>query len=176
MKKLGILFCLLSFALSAFAQFDKWEIFRAYRTTEMVEETNNYVFAVADSSLYVYGKEDQSLTTYSRKNGLSDNKIKALRYHASSHTLVIAYNNGNIDLWGEDGIYNLPYLKNNTSIQNKSIHDIYFSGDRAYLSAEVGIVVVNLARREIADTYRIGSVRSVCILEGRLYALLRIIY
>ncbi len=171
MKKLGILFCLLSFALSAFAQFDKWEIFRAYRTTEMVEETNNYVFAVADSSLYVYGKEDQSLTTYSRKNGLSDNKIKALRYHASSHTLVIAYNNGNIDLWGEDGIYNLPYLKNNTSIQNKSIHDIYFSGDRAYLSAEVGIVVVNLARREIADTYRIGSVRSVCILEGRLYAL-----
>ena len=171
MKRLGILLLWICWVLPGFAQFDKWEIYRAYRTTELVEETNNYVFAVADSSLYVYGKDDQSLTTYSRKNGLSDNKIKALRYNASLHSLVIAYNNGNIDLWGEDGIYNLPYLKNNSSIQNKSINDIYFYGDYAYLSAEVGILVVNLNKREIADTYRIGGVRSVCVIDGYLYAL-----
>lgn len=154
-----------------FAQFDKWEIYQAYQNTEQVEETNNYVFAVADSSLYAYGKEDQTLTVYSRKNGLSDNKIKVIRYHASSHTLVIAYRNGNIDLMGDDGFYNLPFLKNSTTIQDKTINDIYFYNDYAYLSAEAGIVVVDLNKKEIADTYKIGSVRSVCIIEDVLYAL-----
>lgn len=166
-----ILFVLFGCSSSVFAQFDKWEIYQAYQNTELVEETNNHVFAVADSSLYAYSKEDNSVTAYSRKNGLSDNKIKALRYHASSHTLVIAYRNGNIDLFSNEGIYNLPYLKNNSSVQNKTINDIYFYQDYAYLSAEVGILVVNLNKKEIADTYRIGSVRSACILNGHLYAL-----
>ena len=68
---------------SIYAQFDKWTIHQAYNNTALVAETPNYVFAVADSSLYAYGKEDQSLTTYSKKNGLSDNKIKVIRYHAN---------------------------------------------------------------------------------------------
>ena len=172
MKRIHIiLFLLIGFSSSVFAQADKWEIYQAYQNTEQVEETNNHVFAVADSSLYAYSKEDNSLTTYSRKNGLSDNKIKVLRYHASSHTLIIAYRNGNIDLFGNDGIYNLPYLKNNTSVQNKTINDVYLYQDYAYISAEVGILVVNLNKKEITDTYRIGSVRSACILNGNLYAL-----
>lgn len=99
-----ILFVLFGCSSSVFAQFDKWEIYQAYQNTELVEETNNHVFAVADSSLYAYSKEDNSVTAYSRKNGLSDNKIKALRYHASSHTLVIAYRNGNIDLFSNEEI------------------------------------------------------------------------
>lgn len=171
MKIVHIILFVLFGCSSVFAQFDKWEIYQAYQNTELVEETNNHVFAVADSSLYAYSKEDNSVTAYSRKNGLSDNKIKALRYHASSHTLVIAYRNGNIDLFSNEGIYNLPYLKNNSSVQNKTINDIYFYQDYAYLSAEVGILVVNLNKKEIADTYRIGSVRSACILNGHLYAL-----
>ena len=156
---------------AAFAQFEKWEIHQAYQNTEQVEETNNHVFALADSSLYIYGKEDQNVITYSRKNGLSDNKIKVIRYHASSHTLVIAYRNGNIDLLGDEGLYNLPFLKNSTSIQNKTLNDIYFYQDYAYLSSETGIVVIHVKKKEITDTYKIGAVRSTCILNGYLYAL-----
>ena len=85
--------------------------------------------------------------------------------------MVIGYRNGNIDLWNESGIYNLPYLKNSTSIQDKTINDIYFSDNYAYISAQVGIVVVNLTKQEITDTYRIGAVRSACIIGNTLYAL-----
>lgn len=164
---IGFMLC----GFSAWAQFDKWQIYHAYQNTEQVAETPNWVFALADSSLYAYGKEDRTLTTYSRKNGLSDNKIKVIRYHASSRTLVIAYRNGNIDLLNDDGFYNLPFLKNSTTVQNKMINDIYFYEDYAYLPAEVGIVVVNLKKKEIADTYKIGSVHSVAIMNGAIYAL-----
>lgn len=171
MKRLLLLFLFISCMPAAFAQFEKWEIHQAYQNTEQVEETNNHVFALADSSLYIYGKEDQNVITYSRKNGLSDNKIKVIRYHASSHTLVIAYRNGNIDLLGDEGLYNLPFLKNSTSIQNKILNDIYFYQDYAYLSSETGIVVIHVKKKEITDTYKIGAVRSTCILNGYLYAL-----
>lgn len=172
MKKVGLLILLICYFLEpVHAQFEKWQIHQAYNNTELVAETNDYVFAVADSSLYAYGKEDQSLTTYSRKNGLSDNKIKVISYHSESHTLVIGYRNGNIDLFSEKGIYNLPYLKNSTSIQDKTINDIYFFKNYAYISAQVGIIVINLNKKEIADTYRIGSVYSVCILNNKLHAL-----
>ena len=171
MKRLLLLFLFISCMPAAFAQFEKWEIHQAYQNTEQVEETNNHVFALADSSLYIYGKEDQNVITYSRKNGLSDNKIKVIRYHASSHTLVIAYRNGNIDLLGDEGLYNLPFLKNSTSIQNKTLNDIYFYQDYAYLSSETGIVVIHVKKKEITDTYKIGAVRSTCILNGYLYAL-----
>lgn len=171
MKRLLLLFLFISCMPAAFAQFEKWEIHQAYQNTEQVEETNNHVFALADSSLYIYGKEDQNVITYSRKNGLSDNKIKVIRYHASSHTLVIAYRNGNIDLLGDEGLYNLPCLKNSTSIQNKTLNDIYFYQDYAYLSSESGIVVIHVKKKEITDTYKIGAVRSTCILNGYLYAL-----
>ncbi len=171
MKRLLLLFLFISCMPAAFAQFEKWEIHQAYQNTEQVEETNNHVFALADSSLYIYGKEDQNVITYSRKNGLSDNKIKVIRYHASSHTLVIAYRNGNIDLLGDEGLYNLPFLKNSTSIQNKTLNDIYLYQDYAYLSSETGIVVIHVKKKEITDTYKIGAVRSTCILNGYLYAL-----
>lgn len=171
MKRLLLLFLFVCSMPTAFAQFEKWEIHQAYQNTEQVEETSNYVFAVADSSLYAYGKEDKSVATYSRKNGLSDNKIKRIKYHASTHTLVIAYRNGNIDLLGDGGSYNLPFLKNNTSIQNKTPNDIYFHQDYAYLSSETGIVVINLKKKEISDTYKIGPVYSACIMDGYLYAL-----
>ncbi len=170
MNKIGLLF--LSCCIQPIhAQFDKWTIHQSYNNTELVTETPNHVFAVADSSLYVYGKEDQSLTTYSKKSGLSDNKIKVVRYHAGEHTLLIGYRNGNIDLWTENGIRNLPYLKNSTSIQNKTINDVYFFNSYAYISTQAGIVVVNLAKQEITDTYRIGAVRSACIIGNTLYAL-----
>ena len=171
MKRLLLLFIFLCCMPIVFAQFEKWEIHQAYQNTDQIEETNNYVFALADSSLYAYGKEDKNVIAFSRKNGLSDNKIKTIRYHALSHNLIIAYRNGNIDLFGDEGVYNLPFLKNNTSIQNKTLNDIYFYQDFAYLSSETGIVVINIKKKEISDTYKIGAVRSICILNGCLYAL-----
>ena len=56
MKRLLLLFLFVCSMPTAFAQFEKWEIHQAYQNTEQVEETSNYVFAVADSSRYAYGR------------------------------------------------------------------------------------------------------------------------
>lgn len=166
--------CILVFAIffhcSLYAQDWRWKSYLAYYNTTLVAEANNNVFAVADGSLYCYNKEDQSLQTYSRLNGLSDVTITQLGYNSDVNTLLLVYDNGNIDLWGDDGIYNLPFLKNSTTVQEKTVNSYFFNNEYAYIAAQFGIMVVNMQKKEVTDTYRIGAVSSCCILSDSLYA------
>ena len=165
-----ILLLVAFFQTTLYAQDWKWKSYLAYYNTTLVAEANNNVFAVADGSLYSYNKEDQSVQAYSKLNGLSDVSITQLGYNADVNTLLIVYDNGNIDLWGEDGIYNLPFLKNSTVVQDKTVNAITFDGEYAYLASQFGIMVVNMQKKEVADTYRIGNVSSCCVLNNYLYA------
>ena len=165
-----ILLLIAFFQTTLYAQDWKWKSYLAYYNTTLVAEANNNVFAVADGSLYSYNKEDQSVQTYSKLNGLSDVSITQLGYNADVNTLLIVYDNGNIDLWGEDGIYNLPFLKNSTVVQDKTVNAITFDGEYAYLASQFGIMVINMQKKEVADTYRIGNVSSCCVLNNYLYA------
>lgn len=165
-----ILLLIAFFQTTLYAQDWKWKSYLAYYNTTLVAEANNNVFAVADGSLYSYNKEDQSVQAYSKLNGLSDVSITQLGYNADVNTLLIVYDNGNIDLWGEDGIYNLPFLKNSTVVQDKTVNAITFDGEYAYLASQFGIMVINMQKKEVADTYRIGNVSSCCVLSNYLYA------
>lgn len=162
----------------------EWEALLSYYNTIKVAETNNYVFAVAKGakisnkdteedggSLFRYGKEDNSIKLYSRQDGLSDQQIALIDYNTNVNTLLIVYQNGNLDLFSDNNIYNIPYLKNSTNINNKTINDIFFYNEFAYLSGDFGIVVINMKKNEITDTYKVNkSVTSVCIKNNYIYA------
>lgn len=148
-----------------------WHSYLACDTTWVVAEGNNYVFAMADGTLYSYGKEDQSVKVYSKQTGLSDTKVAQIGYNPEVNTLLIVYSNGNIDMLGEKGIYNLPYLMNNTNIPDKTINGVYFYKEYAYLPSEFGILVINMKKQEITDTYKLNkSVYSLCINGNTLFA------
>ena len=56
-------------------------------------------------------------------------------------------------------------------IQNKTIYNLEIIGKYAYISTAFGIVVVDIARKEIKDTYRLDVVtRSVCLWGNYLFA------
>jgi sugar lactone lactonase YvrE len=138
-----------------------------------VAEGNNHVFAVANGSLYSYNKEDKSVAWYAKETNpaLSDNNILNIRFSPDENVLIIAYLNGNIDLLGDNGITNLPFLMENNSIQNKEVNYIYTNKSTAYLATKFGIAVINLQRKEIKETYRLNmSVSSVVIKDDYIYA------
>lgn len=163
----------------------QWEPHQSYYNTTAVAEGNNYVFAIAkgaqtkyqekisdmSGALFCYGKEDNSIKFYSRDNGLYDNGISHIGFNSDVNTLLIVYSNGNMDLLQDDGFHNLPHLLNSSNIRDKSINSIFFHKEFAYLSAEFGIMVVNLKEREITDTYKLDKpVYSVCIKGNELFA------
>ncbi|MBP7939263.1 MAG: hypothetical protein KAZ35_03835, partial [Parabacteroides sp.] len=148
-----------------------WKSYLAYTNTTECAEANNLVYAIADGSMFSYNKTDQEIVYYSKENGLSDNEIGHIGFNESINTLLITYANGNLDLLNEQGIYNIPFLKSSVSIQDKTINSIYFHNEFAYLSTEFGIMVVNMKKREIKDTYKFDkAVLHVGIVGNKIYA------
>jgi hypothetical protein len=100
---------------------------------------------------------DNSIEKYSKVNGLSDADISCIAFSPEFHTLVIGYNNGNIDLIKNDSVYNIPDIKRKIIVGEKSINSFFFRENYAYLACGFGIVLVDMVKHEIKDTYMFGE-------------------
>ena len=166
-----LLLCIIMSNLMAQKSVGEWNSYLAYYTTTKIAEGNNHVYAVANGSLYSYNKEDNSIIHYSKQKGLSDSDINNLIFNSEVNTLLITYSNGNIDLLGDYGVYNISSLLDNSSINNKTINNIYLYNDIAYLSTDFGIIALNMAKKEIKDTYKLNKkISSVAINNNHIYA------
>ena len=154
------------------AQVGTWKMYMAYNQATIVAETPNYVFGVYDGSLLSYSPEDNEVRTYSKMQGLNDTDIRYMAYHQSTRALILVYANSNVDIFlGENDVYNISFIKNYPFIQDKTVNNLEIIGDFAYLSTAFGIVVIDVKRKEIKDTYRLGTtIRSVCQKGNYLYA------
>lgn len=156
-----------------------WRSHLSYRNVTMVEETPTQIFALADGHLFSCNKIDKVITKYSKINGFSDNSVNCIKYDWQSASLVVAYKNANIDIVTGDGdIISVPDIKNKTLAVDKSINSVSFYKSNAYISTNFGVVVLNLNKYEVKDTYIIGDkaqmkpVYSVTSDGKNLYALM----
>ena len=159
-NKLLILTIFLSFySVKSFAQtaMGQWRTHFAYNSVTMVEQTPNKIYAVSDGVLFSIDKLDGNTEIYSKLTGLNGTIVSALKYDEANKQLIVAYNNGNIDLITNGGVINIPDFYNKIMTVNKTINHITIYNNKAYLSCNFGIIVLNLQRREIAETYYIGE-------------------
>lgn len=147
-----------SLPISADIQVGTWRSHLSYNNITMVEETATQIFAVGDGHLFSCNKSDKSITKYSKIDGFSDNSVSRIKYDWQSGSLVVAYNNTNIDIVTKDGdIINVPDVKNKSLAVDKSVNNVCFYKSNAYISTNFGIVVLDMKRSEIKDTYIIGD-------------------
>lgn len=159
MKKTGLLILLFLTTVISMAknEIEKWNTHFSYNNTTKICLTENKVFALANKHLYSISKEDGVINTHTRIDGFSENEVLDIQYNKDIKCLIIVYINSNIDILESDGtIFNIPDLyKKNISV-NKTVNQITMDKEFAYLATEFGIVVVNLKKKEIANTYIIG--------------------
>ena len=122
-----------------------------------LQVADNYIYAAARGDVYRYNTDTRELDFYSKSWGLSDVGVKDIAYDDDTRSLLIAYNNSNIDILCDGSVYNLPDIKLSSLADDKSINGICFKDARAYLATAFGVVVVDLLRHEIIETYYIGS-------------------
>ena len=162
MKKFKYLICSILFCMAvtpAFSQpaVGEWTDYQSYASAKCVVDSGDKIYCVTDGGLFSYNKTDNSIQTMSAINGLSDAGIQRLAYSTENNLLLITYQNANIDLLIENEIFNLSDIKRKQLSADKTINNVLFIGDLAYLSCGFGIVVVNLDKKEIKETYFIGK-------------------
>lgn len=110
--------------------------------------TNSHVFYLTDKN---------ETGRFSKTNGLNDVGVQCLGWDMATDQLVIAYRNSNLDILKDGTIKNISDIKRSRISGNKTIYSIFCENGLAYLSSGLGIIVANLQKLEIKDTWVIGS-------------------
>ncbi len=173
---LSIVMLLISMILYGQTPVGSWSDHLAYNTTDCVAVSLDQVFASTGSSIIIYNKTFAELKKMSRIDGLAETGINTISWSEENKTLVIAYTSTNIDLLQNNMIYNIPDISRKNIPGEKKINRIRTTGKYAYLACSFGIVVVDLIKREIYDTWKPGNgsedgeVWDIAFGNGKIYA------
>lgn len=149
-----------------------------YATSNSLAYSENYIMSANDNSVMLYDYKENEIRELDKANALSDLGISKIAFCEDQNTFIIAYTNTNIDLISNDlAITNIPDIKNKITAVSKNINNIFIKDSKAYLSTDLGIIVLDIENQEIDDTYIIGSggnpvpILDCTIYQDTIYAL-----
>ncbi|MEQ8323698.1 MAG: two-component regulator propeller domain-containing protein [Vicingaceae bacterium] len=135
----------------------QWREHVPYSKANSISAGNGMVYCGSEAAFLAYNTNSKELKRYTTITGLSDVGIELLKLNKLTNSLVVAYRNGNLDIVEGGRITNIAFIKDANIIGDKGIYNIRFEGAIAYLSCGFGIVVLDLRRKEIKDTYFIAK-------------------
>jgi hypothetical protein len=147
-----------------------------YNTAKCVAAGSEEIFASTGSSIIVYNKEYNELKKMSPLTGLSETGISAIGWSGEKNILIIAYTSTNLDLLNKSTVFNIPDINNKYIPGDKKINRIRSLGKYAYLATSFGIVIIDLVKMEIHDTWKPGpgpennEVFDIAFGNNRVYA------
>lgn len=133
-----------------------WQVHLPYQSNFCIERVDKKLFCGSLSGLFTFDVSDNSIERLSKPAGFSDVEVKLFRYNPSLKKSLIVYNNANIDVFDHQtgSIYNIPDILQKSIIGKKSINDVFFYEEQAWLACSFGVVVVDMNRKQIADSYQ----------------------
>jgi ligand-binding sensor domain-containing protein len=149
-----------------------WDNYLPYQRGAYVTQSESEVFYTTGLGILVIDKEELSTRTLTRADGLAETQIRLLKYHRPTETLIIVYENSNIDLYRQGRFETLPQINNfNFTGGDNRINAIAVDETRAYLAAGYGVSALDLERATFPFTTFTGvSVQSVVTYGGWVWA------
>ncbi len=133
----------------------QWREHLSYRQALQVVK-GNLLYCASNNAVFSVSQEG-SVNRYSKMNGLNDLNISTIGWDQESQQLVIAYTNSNLDVLKASIVKNIGDIKRSTIAGNKRIASIFCKNGLAYLSTGLGIVIADLAKYEIKDSWFLGK-------------------
>lgn len=155
----------------------QWTAHTPGLNVKKVDVMHGKVFSATPYDIYYYNTADNSVNHLTKVNGLSDIGVSVIRYSKSADIIFVGYTDTNIDIIdNQDNVINIPDIYNKYILGEKTINDVFFNDKYAYVCCGFGIVVIDLQRYEVKDTYIIGNngsylcVNDLTICDGIFYA------
>jgi len=131
----------------------EWQVHVPHNRAKAIAEAEGKIYCATEDGFFLYDKAYNQLQTLSKVNGFHDTGISTLGYEPETKTLLIAYENTNIDLIQDGEIINLNDIFRKDIPGEKQIYHVNFHNRVAYLACSFGVVLLDLVKLEIKDTY-----------------------
>ncbi len=155
--KLGLICSLIFISQAVTAQgIGQWRNHLPHFNVLDITQDGSKIYAATTGGIIFFDKSDNTINRLTKSDGLSGTDSRLVRFHEPTKTLLIVYENTTIDLIKGKRIIKLNDIRNAPILGNKQINEIYFDKNLAYLSTGFAIVVLDIDREEIKDTYFLG--------------------
>lgn len=132
-----------------------WRMHVSYSALNSIAIGNQKVYGAARNGIMVLDRSDNSMTTYTKLDGLNGTAIAAMNYDAATQTLLIAYEDGKLDVVdANNAISGFDPTKNSSLTGPRKINHIALKANLAYLATDYGVVLFDLARKQVKETWR----------------------
>lgn len=143
------------FAQSTLQPIGYWREHLNYQNTIQVLKGDKIYCATASALFSI--DADNEAQRYNKVTGLNDIGVSCIGWDYSSSQLVIAYNSSNLDVLNGNVINNIGDIQRSIISGNKLIYNIFCNNGLAYLCSGLGVIIADLKKYEIKDTWFIGS-------------------
>jgi ligand-binding sensor domain-containing protein len=160
MKSIASIIVIIFFQLTTHAQepIGKWRDHYSFVRGQHIAYSSTKIFVGVPNGIFWYNPQDKTIGKITSVNGLSDVDVSAIGYSPYQELLMVGYENGNMDMVFGDKIVNLPYIFQKPMQGTKQINHFNFdSNGEILVSTGFGIVVINILKEEIKETYFIGD-------------------
>ncbi|MDR1182076.1 MAG: T9SS type A sorting domain-containing protein [Bacteroidales bacterium] len=131
----------------------RWKTYFNYSAGCDVDRIDNNLYYASQSSVVSINLNDNSIRYIDKVEGLSDVGIQCMRANQTTKTVIICYNNSNIDLYQNGRVSNIPYLFDKQVTGDKTIYSIFPYDNYAYLACGFGIMVLDLKKKNVVDSW-----------------------
>ena len=142
--------------LHAFAQLPpigSWRVHHSYAgTLEVVK--GDKIYTATPQAIFSNTLTNQ-FEYFNKLTGLSEASIATIQWDHETEQLVVAYSNNNIDVIKGGLVKNIYDLVRTSRIQK--INSIYCEKGLAYVSTNIGVVVIDLLKYEIKESWILGT-------------------
>ena len=112
----------------------------------------DFIYAASPYQIIKYENENP-INWIDKSTGLHDIGIEHIAWDFSQKQLIITYANSNIDIISGDQIFNINDIQLTNLYPFHKINRIFVQNNYAYLSTQFGIVIIDLNKHEIKDTW-----------------------
>lgn len=135
----------------------QWRSHAAFTGMDELAIIGDNVYTRSGYSLFSVDKKTELIDYHNRLTGLSGSRVDHVACNTSLQKLLITYQDGQLDIVDALGnVQNVSDLYLKQMSLSKEVNDIFMYQDKAYLAMKFGVLVLDMKKMEIEDTYYIG--------------------
>lgn len=151
-----ILYCLVitkTNAQNAIGSIGTWREHYNNATIQQVIKGDQY-YVASKNQVIAYNESTGQIAYIGKSSGLHEIGIQTIAWDSQEEQLIIAYTNSAIDIIKGDQVYLINDIKTTALFNNKQIKNIRTNKGLAFVETGFGIVIIDLALREIKETWQ----------------------
>lgn len=130
-----------------------WRTHHSYLDPAKLSGSDQTIFHVGEESLFYFSISSKEAKSLTKIDGLYGHNFTTATFDPQNKKLILAYNDGTIDLVGERNIIAIGTLRNNTQLESKQINSIKIIDQNVYLAGDFGISIIDAQSGRFVDSY-----------------------